>query len=155
MKIWDKIEEWFVLSTLAVMGIVLTVQVFMRYIFNYPLVWSEELARYLFVWLAFIGAGYGVRHHIHIEMEAFYNKFPPTMKKIVTVTTNALAIFCFAYIIPYGIKFTIEQHSIASSAMGIPMSYVVAAVPIGCIIVVLRLLIETIGVFIPKKGGNI
>ena len=55
----------------------LALQVFMRYVLNMPLIWSEEFARYLFVWVAFIGAGYGVRRGIHISMEYFFNKMSP------------------------------------------------------------------------------
>jgi TRAP-type C4-dicarboxylate transport system permease small subunit len=85
-------------------------------------------------------------------MEAIFDRFPPTMQKVVTVITNLIAAFCFAYIIPYGINFTISQHSIASPAMGMPMSYVFVAVPLGSAVLVLRLLIDTIKVFRPAKN---
>lgn len=144
MKYWDKFEEWFILFALAIMGIVLTMQVFARYVMNYSLIWSEELARYIFVWITFIGAGYGIKNGVHIKMELFYNKFPSVVQKLVTIITNIIAIFCFSCVIPYGIKFTISQQNIASSAMGIPMNYVFAAVPIGCSIIVIKLLADTI-----------
>ncbi|GAK60470.1 TRAP transporter, DctQ-like membrane protein [Candidatus Vecturithrix granuli] len=152
LNVLGKIEEIFVTSALAFMGMVLALQILMRYIFNHPLVWSEELARYTFVWVTFVGASYGVHHNAHIRMEAIHKKFPPTLQKIVTISTNLLAILIFSYLIPAGIVFTVEQHDIASSAMEIPMSLVFAAVPVGCFVVAFRLLIQTIQII--KTGGG-
>jgi TRAP-type C4-dicarboxylate transport system permease small subunit len=118
-----------------------------------PLIWSEELARYIFVWATFIGAGYGVRKKIHISMEVFFNMMPKQAKIAITILTNVIAIFVFAYLIPYGIKTVITQWAIGSSAMEIPMSWVFAAVPVGCFIVCLRLIADTLTVIKTKGAG--
>jgi len=154
MKLLNKIEEGFIMACFAVMGTVLALQIFMRYVMNWPLIWSEELARYIFVWATFIGAGYGVRKKIHISMELLYIRLPKKVRVFVTIFTNAVAIFVFAYLIPYGITTTRRQWAIASSAMEIPMSWVFAAVPIGCFIVCLRLIGDIILV-IKTKGENL
>ncbi len=154
LNVLGKIEGMFVMSALAFMGIVLALQILMRYIFNHPLVWSEELARYTFVWVTFVGASYGVHHNAHIRMEAIHKKFPPTLQKIVTISTNLLAILIFSYLVPAGIAFTIEQHDIASSAMEIPMSLIFAAVPVGCVIVAFRLLVQTIQMIKTGRGAD-
>ena len=156
MKIFgilNKLEEGFIMVTFAVMAVVLTLQIFMRYVVNMPLIWSEELARYLFVWATFIGAGYGVRNKIHISMELFYRLLPRKLKLAVNLLTNTLAILVFAYLIPYGIDTVKTQWYIESSAMQIPMSWVFAAVPIGCFIVCLRLAGDMMRI-IKAKGEN-
>lgn len=144
MRLLDKIEETLLIVGLALMGLSVALQIFMRYVFNMPLIWSEEFARYIFVWISFIGAGYGVRHGCHISMEYFFNKFSPRMRKRVAISTNVLSIAAFAYLIPTAIFFTIGQHQIASSAMDIPMSWLFAAVPIGCALVCFRLVVNTV-----------
>ncbi|MDR1933535.1 MAG: TRAP transporter small permease [Spirochaetales bacterium] len=154
MKLLNKIEEGFIMVCFAVMGAVLALQIFMRYVINMPLIWSEELARYIFVWATFIGAGYGVRKKIHISMELIYMRLPVKARLAVTVFTNAAAIFVFAYLIPYGIETVRTQWNIGSSAMEIPMSWVFAAVPVGCFIVCLRLIAETV-LAIKTKGENL
>ncbi|MDR1315935.1 MAG: TRAP transporter small permease [Spirochaetales bacterium] len=157
MKLFDKInkfEEGFIMACFAIMGIVLTLQIFMRYVMNMPLIWSEELARYLFVWATFIGAGYGVRNKIHIFVEIFYARMPRALKFIITLTTNTLCILVFAYLIPYGISTVKTQWYIGSSAMEIPMSFVFAAIPLGCFIVCLRLLGDIVRA-IKTKGENL
>jgi TRAP-type C4-dicarboxylate transport system permease small subunit len=151
-KFFGKLDEYFITGILAIMGIVLSIQVLMRYIFNHPLVWSEELARYMFVWLTFIGAGYAVRHNLHIKMEYFYRQMPQTIQKNVKVLTNCLSIACYTVIIYYGVNFTISQHGIASSAMGMDMSILFAAFPIGFALLVLNLIVDTIKIFKSEKN---
>lgn len=156
MKTLNKLEEWLLLSGLAVMCIVVALQVIMRFIFKNPLVWSEELARYIFVWIAFIGAAYGVRWNLHIRLDLFYEKFPVLIQKIVSTGANILSIFCFTYLVIYGVKFAISQNGIASAAMGIPMSYIFFAVPIGGALIILNLCIQTVQIFRSqnaKEGG--
>lgn len=150
----NKLEEGFVMAGFAVMGLVLALQIFMRYVVNRPLVWSEEFARYLFVWVTFIGAGYGVRHKIHISMEVFFVRLPKALRIGVAIATNLLSIAVFAYLIPWGIRFIEDQNEILSSAMGIPMSWVFVSVPIGCLIVCLRLAGDTVRV-VRTKGENL
>lgn len=154
MKILNKLEEWFLLTGLALMCIIVTTQVIMRFIFRNPLVWSEELARYIFVWIAFIGAAYGVRWNLHIRMDLFYDKFPVKVQKIVSVGANILSIFCFSYLVIYGVKFSISQHGIASAALGIPMSYVFFAVPAGCALTILNLCFQTVEIFSSKNANQ-
>jgi TRAP-type C4-dicarboxylate transport system permease small subunit len=157
MKISEKLdwlEEGFIMACFAVMAVVLALQIFTRYVLNLPLIWSEELARYLFVWATFIGAGYGVRKKIHLNMEVFFNMMPRKMKIVITIFTNVVAIFVFAYLIPYGISTVKTQWNIESSAMQIPMSWVYVALPIGCFIVCLRLIGDTVRV-IKSKGEKL
>ena len=157
MKIFDKLnklEEGFIMVCFVIMAVVLTLQIFMRYVVNMPLIWSEELARYLFVWACFIGAGYGVRNKIHISMEVLYVRLPRKLKLTITLATNTLAILVFAYLIPYGIDTVKTQWYIDSSAMEIPMSFVFAAVPIGCFILCLRLIGDIVRA-IKTKGENL
>ena len=143
--IWN-FEEILTIAFLGVMAVVMILQVASRYLFNAPLIWSEELTRFLFVWITFIGAGYGVKKHLHIEMEVVFNLFPKGMQKVVQIILNILAIVFYAYIIPYAIKFTASQYDIESTTLGISMSFLYVAVPIGCSFVVIRTIIDTINI---------
>jgi len=142
----DNFEGYFVIYAIGVMGIVLLLQVFARYIFNRPLVWSEAVARYLFVWICFIGAGYGVKNHLHIEMELIFKLFPKSGQVIIQVVENLFAIAMFAYILPGAFQYTAQQAMIESPVLPIPMSLVVVSIPIGLILVILRLIIDTVNI---------
>lgn len=151
MKYLNALEDFLVMFIIAVMGAVLALQVAMRYLFNHPLIWSEEMARYLFVWMTFIGASYGVRHGIHINMALLFDKFPRPLKLVSHLFTNLAAAAVFAALIPAGWRFVEDQSFIASSAMQIPMSWVFAAVPVGCVLVTARLLADSVRTI--RNGG--
>jgi TRAP-type C4-dicarboxylate transport system permease small subunit len=154
LKILDKIEDLFVTVGLSVMCIALAMQIFARYVLNSPLIWSEEFARYVFVWVVFVGAGYGVRHKAHISMEFFVDHMPKIVQKWLGIALNIVAICMFGCLIPVGFNFTLDQSAIASSAMQIPMSMVVSAVPVGCVIVCIRLIFETISLIGAKETST-
>lgn len=151
MKYVNALEDFLIMLLIAAMGGVLALQVAMRYVFNHPLIWSEEMARYLFVWLTFIGASYGVRHGVHINMSLLFDQFPRPVKTIVQLAVNLAAAAVFASLIPSGLRFMEDQSFITSSAMQIPMSWIFAAVPVGCALVAIRLVIESVMMF--AKGG--
>ena len=143
----DVIIEKMLIGILLVMCIALALQVLFRYVFNSPLIWSEELARYLFVWITFLGAGYGVKHHLHVEMSIFFNKFPLKIKKLTQVVTNIAVIGSFLYILPSSIEFMKIQHPIMATTLNIPLSLLFAAAPVGSILLIFFLVIDTITIF--------
>jgi hypothetical protein len=72
-KFFDNIEEYFCVWTMAIMTVIVFIQVVMRYVFSNSLSWSEELARFIFLWLSWIGASYAVKERSHFRVEMFAN----------------------------------------------------------------------------------
>ena len=68
--------DYLVALTIATTSVLTITQVFLRYVANSPLFWSEELTRYLIVWLTFLGASLGIRHRGHIAIELIYRYLP-------------------------------------------------------------------------------
>jgi TRAP-type C4-dicarboxylate transport system permease small subunit len=133
------------------MILVMALQVFSRYVLGRSFMWSEELARYCLIWMTFMGAGYGVKNHTHIEMTAIYGLFPPIIKKFVHILMNIIAVGFYSYIIPDSIKFITYQQKIISTGTQMPMSYVFVIIPIGVSIMIIRLLIDTMQVIKTKN----
>lgn len=69
---FDRTEEYFLVGSLAFNVVLIFFQVVMRYVFQNSLSWSEELARYIFLWQTWVGASYAVRlrRHLRVEMVA-------------------------------------------------------------------------------------
>src|SRR4030042_5837510 len=74
----------------SVMTLVVFLQVFFRYALGRPLVWSEEMARYLFVWLSILGASLGVQKRGHFGLDLFYRKLPERGKQFMKVVIPLL-----------------------------------------------------------------
>ena len=68
-KVLDTFLVWAVCILTTVLLVVMSAQVLWRYVFNDPIYWSEELARYLFVWLTFLAASMAFRDHKHMAVD--------------------------------------------------------------------------------------
>ncbi|MDI6726588.1 MAG: TRAP transporter small permease [Smithellaceae bacterium] len=136
MEIINRIVTWVVALILGVMSVVVASQVIYRYILEAPLPWSEELARYLMVWLVLLGAGLGLRAKALIGMEALINVFPAPLKRFAVETVLLFSLLFLAIVFAYGIKLTIMNHAQFSPAMEIPMSLPYAAIPIGALFMI-------------------
>lgn len=92
------------LQASAIFGIII-VTVITRYGFNYVLSWSEEVPRYLLIWISFLGAAACVDLRDHIAFEYLFDRFPARVRAVVQILIN-LAIFGFGWImLLYGIRF--------------------------------------------------
>ncbi|MFD1065009.1 TRAP transporter small permease [Oceanobacillus locisalsi] len=147
-NITDKLEEYLLIIILLVICSTMVVQVFYRYILNDPLMWSEEFARFLLVWLTLLGMGYGVRKGIHIEMPFFFEKFSYNMQKVLQIGINILVLVFFIYLMPYVLEYTETQQMITSTSLGIPMSYLYLSLITGIVIVVIRLVEQIVHIII-------
>lgn len=136
-KIYVTIEDSVLIFLLASMGLVLLAQVVVRYFLQVPLTWSEELARYIQIWIAFLGIGFGFRHHSHIAMTLLSEKFPPWLKHTAQIVINLVLIGCFVLIIPTSYSFTAYQHNILSSSLRLQMSYVVSSITLASYIFII------------------
>ena len=75
MKILEKIIDTVCVILMFTLFIVILLQILFRYFFNMPLKWTEELARYVFVWVSMIGWTYGTRYDTHIQVNIFSNLY--------------------------------------------------------------------------------
>jgi len=93
----DRIEEFVAVGLLAVLGVLLGVQVLLRFAFGLGYAWMEEIARMLFIWVIFLGAVVAMRDNLHIRVEAGLALFPRRARKFVAWAGDlALFAFCLA-----------------------------------------------------------
>jgi len=143
-KFLNNFEEFLVVPLVGVMTAVIILQVIFRFILKASLPWSEELARYLMVWLTFVGASIGVKWGSHIGVEALVIVLPKNVQTIVKYLGIILAIiFC---VVVFSASLGILQNQIVnrqvSPAMRIPMWWAYAAVPFGTFLMAVRFIQE-------------
>lgn len=142
----DRIEEYFLVSCVAFMTILVFIQVVMRYVFQNSLTWSEELARYLFLWLSWVGASFAVRERTHFRVQMFIDKLPAGARKSMEVFI-LMIWFSFSVFLAYqGMKLAsiLLVRNQLSPAMQVPIGYAYASVPVGALLMAVRVLIEMI-----------
>lgn len=112
---------------------ILFIQVIMRYVFNNSLSWSEELARYLFIWLVFIGVSYGAKEMKHLKIDVCINLFPKKARPYVIILADIIVLI-FAGIVIYAAYTTVVKYyhiGTASPAIHCPLWVVHSAALVG------------------------
>ncbi len=152
-RIWDD----FTLFLFICLLVAATLQVLSRYVFEAPLPWTEELARFLLVWVAFLGSASVARRKMHIAVEFFSNKFTGKVAGVVN-TWLYLIMAIFLVILFYGtlVMFESSWPVHAGTMPWLRMSWVYLGAIIGVavmLIYVLNHLVREIGnLFNPATG---
>ncbi|OGB90623.1 MAG: hypothetical protein A3H39_03110, partial [candidate division NC10 bacterium RIFCSPLOWO2_02_FULL_66_22] len=80
-----------------------TITVFTRYVLNFVPSWSEEVPRYLLVWITYLGAGLAVNYKEHISLDFFFNLMPVRARQIGAMILNVLIAIVGLIMVVYGI----------------------------------------------------
>jgi len=133
------IESLCIKIFVPVMISVTFLQVIFRYVFGKPLPWSEELAIYLFIWVAFLGASVGIRNKGHYGLEIVKKKMPPKIQGLLNLFICLVSFYFLTAVTFYGTKMVISSRNISSS-MGISMRWFYSAIPVGGLFMIIHLL---------------
>lgn len=98
-EIFKKIDKVFVgcESVIVCIGVLVATgvtfcNVIMRYFFHSPLMWAEELTRYIFIWVTFIGGSLCIRNNVHVKMNLLQVKLPAKAARILGIIVYVLCI---------------------------------------------------------------
>ena len=91
-KIWDNLEEFIIVPLIFAMSVIIFIQVIMRYVFQNSLTWSEELARYMFVWLVYFSVSFTARRQKHIRIDAAINLYPKKLRPYVEILSEVIVL---------------------------------------------------------------
>ncbi|MGI6767163.1 MAG: TRAP transporter small permease [Lentihominibacter sp.] len=145
LKLLDEIEEKVLVYSFFASVLIIFLQVVMRKVFNNSLFWTEEVARYLFVWQCWLGVSIAEREKQHIRITVLRDKLPNRGKISLELCVNFVLVVLAIMLIINGFMMVMRlaEMGSTSTAVNIPMSIVYAALPTGCLLY-LRRLIENI-----------
>lgn len=129
----DRLLYTLMITLFVIMLGVTTLNVFMRFVLNNPIVSAVELGRYCFVAIIYVGAIYVMRDDGHIGLDIFVEKLPIKAKKLVIIIGKILVqifLIVFAYC---SIKMVKNGFVVKSSSLGIPMAIPYFSMVIGSI----------------------
>lgn len=140
----DRCVQWLEKAVIVVafiaMAIVAFAQVLARFVFNNPISWSEEVARFLFVWITLIGAGHAVAYSKHFAVDFLYCRLSPRLQRIAGhVILGCIALFALL-MVGYGgyvANFTKFQ---VSPALLLPMTYPYLCIPLSGVFILVHIL---------------
>jgi TRAP-type C4-dicarboxylate transport system permease small subunit len=151
----DKFEE--VIGT-AILGVVVTLVflgVVLRLVFTSGLPWQEELSRFGFVFVCYLGASYGMKSDDHIRITFLSDALPARARTILRVITDIIWIAFNVFVVIVSIDYYLRQKDFLglSGILKIPLHYVFLTIPVGFSMLTLRLIQQYIQKLIKPRGG--
>ena len=130
-KILTFFEEWTLFLTVFVALISLFVNVFLRYVFNYTLAWSEELVREVIIYTTLIGCSAAVKNRSMIKIDASVQLLPK-MKVPLTFFSNFVTLIFSLIVLYYGWKMALLQIQTEQKTiiLQIPLVYIFSILPL-------------------------
>ena len=160
IKIIDQISELagrFAAWMFFAVGLIITYEVFMRYVFIAPTIWVDETARIAQIWAAYLAGGFALKHREMIVIDIAFRDPTTRMRKIVeTFSLIVIVIFCLVaakYGFDLWLKATLRGHT-TDSYLGTPKWLTHASIWVGFGLLLLQALVEIIKVWtigIPEK----
>ncbi len=127
----------------AAMTVVAILGVFFRYVMQSPFMWTEEVARYLLVWLGFTAVSIALRQNKHIKVEILAGLVPQIIAKLIGYVVDVLIAIFFTVLLWQGYLMTINNIMMASTFQ-LSMSWILAAVPVAAALTLVQLFLNVI-----------
>ena len=148
-----------VISCVLSIALIVSASVFFRYVLNDSITWSEEIAKYLMVWMVFVGAPVAMIDSRHIAIEIFPNLLGAKMRAFVFLIVNLLIVLCMGFWTYRGFTYTVGgMNQVMSSFDKVPLGIVFASIPFGSFIMMVisfRISLSQILVIInPEKNDK-
>jgi TRAP-type C4-dicarboxylate transport system permease small subunit len=123
--------EWACGLLMSAIAVLVFLQVITRYVLAYPLDWPEEAARFLFVWVALLGAVLALRRSAHFSIAALTTRFSPAVQRGIAIAVHAVLVGFLLLVAWLGLDAALRVREQESAAMEISMTWGYASVPVG------------------------
>lgn len=118
----------------------LLVGVIARYVFHRPIIWSDELAVTLLVWISMLGAGIAARRNGHMRLTAFVDRLPGSMKRRANAFAGVICIVSLACLVLPSVMLVHDHWAIRTAALGITEAIRLSAIPTGLLLMLIGVL---------------
>ena len=128
-SVLNKALYWLIASLMFAMAVLIFAQVLARYAFGNSLTWSEEVGRYIFVWMSFLGMATAIREKAHVALDILLQHLTGVSKRAVVLFNGLRLLFLSGALTASG--FFLVQYGMLqnSSAVRLPMHFVYAVIP--------------------------
>ncbi len=130
--------RWIGIALVAAIAVIVCSSVIFRYGLNSSIAWAEDGAKFLMVWLAFIGAPLGFRHGAHVSLELLPRGLPAAVRRVIRLAVHLTVFALMLVLVWYGWVFAWNGRSQIALTIGdISMLWIFVCMPIGAAIMAL------------------
>ncbi|MCO4843202.1 MAG: TRAP transporter small permease [Yoonia sp.] len=143
LKLLDRnAEKWALLVFYSMLVITMAVEVLRREVFSYSSIWGEEIVRYSFIYLAWIGASAAVKERAHIRIDVLMHYVSPRLKTLLYILGDVvmLAVAIGAMIWSFETVLVSWEFGSVSHGLRVSLVWFLMAVPIGFTLMIVRLI---------------
>jgi len=149
--------KYLVIFLSAAIVVVVTFQVFSRFVLQSPSSITEELSRFLLIWIGLLGGAYGYHSNAHLGLDILTNMLKGSLQHIVAITSHLfIMLFAIAVMIVGGVSLvslTFDPPQI-SAALEIKMGYIYSVVPISGVLITSIALMKISGIVSQMLNKN-
>lgn len=127
----------------AVMIVVIMLGVIFRYVIVNPLQWSEELARFLLIWIGFLGMNMATRQGQHLGIDSLLAKLPRKMMLVLDVIGSVFILFFLVFLIAKALPMTMNT-MVTAVSMNFSMFWIYLSLPVGAVLTLLQVVFNVI-----------
>ncbi|RJK99107.1 TRAP transporter small permease [Paracoccus siganidrum] len=130
-RIFIAVNRWVLVLLLAAMCCIVFANVVLRYLTNDSIVWAEEVARYLMIWMTFLSAGLALRAGMLVSVSQVHGRLPAAPRRIARLLILAVLLVFFGWMVFAGWEYLSRMGRQLTPATRIPFSYIYYAMPVG------------------------
>lgn len=113
---------------LAMMVLIVFINTCLRYLFHSGIVQGEEILRYLFIWLSFLGIMAVYKERGHIAVTILTDRLSPRLAAVMSLIVNIVALCAFAILFQGSASYMEESESTVGQLTGLPYRYIITAI---------------------------
>lgn len=134
-------NKWIIFFMMAVMATLVFMNVITRYVFNFSIIWAEEVSQYLMIWIAYLGAGLALREGRHVALEVLHDRLPPAMSRRLRMVLGGIVLAFLGTLTVLGFQFSLFVWTQETPVLNISLGIPTLAIPIGCLLFATHLIL--------------
>lgn len=138
VKIEHYPEDWIAFALFWLMAFVVFLQFFSRYVLNSSFSWTEEIARYLLMWVTFVGSAVAMRRRNHIAVEVLHQFVPAPALRLLNFLIDVVVLGFVALLVWYAWQVTERMEIQRMTVFDLSMNIVYGGVLLGCLLMLWR-----------------
>ena len=139
-RILSRLVEITIIIGITFIVTIVTTEVVLRYVFKHSLIFTEELSRYLMVWIVFLGSALAVRDEAHIRINVVVKRLNPKLKKVAHLFAYGLVLLFLVIVAEEGFRILPGQLRQMCITIDVSMFYFYLAIPVGAVLMIVFLL---------------
>lgn len=156
IKFYNKLEETLLALSLIIMVALNFFNVVSRYFIHASISFTEEVLIMLLIWNTMLASALAFKHKAHLGLSVLTDLFPQKFQKYFVIISTAASIFLMGSLFRFGIKMLSNQfkYNIKTPVLGMPESVISIAIPLGAIIILLRVIEAAVSAIKELKEGE-